>query len=405
MKKKLILTVLTLFIAPIMWAQTPVCVTDAWTYLRNEKPFAAKKKIDDCLPGNMQNADVWLMRGNVYFRLYEYETTYVEKGEKTGKPYTRTYADAIDTANKSFLKAMELNNNVQPQSGMYGPKDGQIACGGPMYDMGAKARAEKKYEKAYNYFLAAAKDWELTKNTASYDKDLIGFVYLDVAEMAKLLHRDADYKKHTLTAVRTNTKDEMPYLWMYDIYRQENDTANCAKMINLCLKNVPSKGQKNANGYLLDYYGMIGDIAKMTEVADSIIIKYSDTVTVVAMVAGHLVNHRQYEKTENILNKALAIAPDNFDLNYQMGFRFYSEALDHKEAADKFYSASNMNAAQKEQSAQTECMKKSYPWILKAYQIKNDDMQTNRMLYTMCLILRETPPEGLKEKIDSYIEN
>jgi tetratricopeptide (TPR) repeat protein len=403
MKKNLILTVLALFIAPIMWAQTPVCITDAWTYLRNNSPIPAKKKIDECLPGNKQNADVWLMRGNVYFRLYEYETTRIEKGEKEQKPYIRRYADAIDTANKSFIKALELNREVQPQSGMYGPKEGQIACGSFMYDLGAKARNEKNYEVAYAYFMTAAKDWELTKGTDLYKKELMSTVYLDVAEMAKLLHKDADYKKYILLSVNTNTKDPTPYLWMYDIYRQNNDTVNCTKIINLCLKNVPPDNQMNVSGYRLDYYGMIGDIAKMTEIADSIITKYGDKAAIVSMVAGHLVNNKQYEKAETILNKALATEPDNFDLNYQMGSRFFLESLDHKEASEKLLT-SNSNASRTEQLAQKECMTKSYPWISKAYQIKDNDMQTNRMLYTLCLMLGETLPDGLKEKIDSYIE-
>jgi len=404
MKKKLILTILAIFATQVIWAQTPVCVTDAWTYLRNGSPIPAKKKIDECFPGNRQNADVWLMRGNVYFRLYEYETSRIEKDKAQGKVYERRYADAIDTANRSFVKALELHRDVQPQSGMYGPKEGQIACGRFMYDLGAKNRDEKKYENAYAYFILAVKDWELTKGTESYDKNLISSVYLDAAEMAKLLNKDADYKKNTLAAVNTNTTDPTPYLWMYDIYRQTNDTINCAKMINACLKHVPAEKQMNVSGYRLDYYGLVGDITKMTEVADSIIAKYGDNVAVVSMVAGHLLNHRQYEKTESILNKSLTTAPNNFDLNYQMGSRFYLESLDHKEAADKFLNDNNHSAMRKEQLAQRDCMEKSYPWIFAAYQANNEDVQTNRILYTLCLMLGKEVPSGLKEKIDSYIQ-
>jgi tetratricopeptide (TPR) repeat protein len=252
--------------------------------------------------------------------------------------------------------------------------------------------------------MVAVKDWELTKNSESYDKNLISSVYLDAAEMAKFLNRDADYKKSILAAVSTNTIDPTPYMWMYDIYRQANDTVNCAKMINLCLKNVPPDKQMNVSGYRLDYYGLVGDIAKMTEVADSIITKYGDKVAVISMVVGHLVTHRQYEKTESILNKALAAEPNNFDLNYQMGSRFYLESLDHKEAAEKFLNANNHSAMRTEQGVQKEYMEKSYPYILKAYQIKDDDMQTNRILYTLCLMLGKEVPAGLKEKIDSYIQ-
>jgi hypothetical protein len=403
MKKNLIFTILALFIAEIMWAQTPVCVTDAWNYLRNNSYIPAKKKIDDCFPANKQNADVWLMRANVYYFLYDWETQRMEKDKNQGKVYVRRYADAIDTAYKSFITALMLNKDVKPQSGMYSPVEGQIACGKSMYDLGVQAREEKKYEVAYNYFTIAAKSWELTKNTKSYDRILMGIVYLDLAELANLLKQDADYKKYTSAAVATNTYDPTPYLWMYDIYRQANDTANCANMIDLCLKNVPADKQMNVNGYRLDYYGLVGDIAKMTEVADSIIMKYSDNVAIISMVVGHLVNHRQYEKTEALLTKALEKAPDNFDLNYQMGFRFYSEALDYKEAGEKLLSENKLSEVGAKQLAQTECMKKSHPWILKAYQIKSDDMQTNRMLYQMSLMLGIDPPVGLKEKIDSYI--
>jgi tetratricopeptide (TPR) repeat protein len=299
--------------------------------------------------------------------------------------------------------ALALNKDVKPQSGMYSPVEGQIACGKSMYDLGVQARSEKNYEVAYNYFVIAAKDWELTKSTKSYDPTLMGIVYLDLAELANLLKQDGDYKKYTNAAVATNTDDPTPYLWMYDIYRQANDTANCAKMINLCLKNVPAEKQMNVNGYRLDYYGLVGDIAKMTEVADSIIMQYSDNVGIISMVAGHLVNHRQYEKVEALLNKALEKAPDNFDLNYQMGFRFYSEFLDHKEAGEKLLSENRFSEVHPEQLLQKECMEKAYPWIAKAYKIKNDDMQTNRMLYQMSLMLGEETPAGLKEKIDSYI--
>ncbi|MDR2868749.1 MAG: hypothetical protein LBV46_04325 [Bacteroidales bacterium] len=107
MKRNLIVTLLLLVFADAIFAQQ--CVTDAWNNLMQEKVIPAKKKIDECFLAEQNNADVWLMRGNVYYFLFKWESGRMQKNST----YVRLYPDAILIADESFKKALSLNKDVQ----------------------------------------------------------------------------------------------------------------------------------------------------------------------------------------------------------------------------------------------------------------------------------------------------
>ena len=70
MKKSLFLALFMLVSATFTFAQ-PSCVQDIWQTLNNEQYIKAQKLMESCMVGNEGSAITWLVKGNVYLKLYD----------------------------------------------------------------------------------------------------------------------------------------------------------------------------------------------------------------------------------------------------------------------------------------------------------------------------------------------
>ncbi|MEG2071154.1 MAG: hypothetical protein RR034_07260, partial [Bacteroidales bacterium] len=232
MRKFWILTVLACVMSTGIFAQ--ICLDDVWMCLKNNQAGKAKKLVDECMIGNEANAEAWLMKGNVYLQIYQRDVERLKK-EPT---YISKTPEAAWIANESFYKALELNNKIEPKTGMLGPIDGQILCAGPLYTIGEKAKKENKLEEAVQYLTVAARNLKLDKNNPNMPTD-VGYIYYDLAVLSSKLKNAANYKSFLQDAVNIKTPVPEIYLMMYDLYKAEKDTVNCGKILITAKKVVP----------------------------------------------------------------------------------------------------------------------------------------------------------------------
>lgn len=393
--KKLILLAFLGIMTGTLFAQS--CINDVSMYLINGQVGKARKTIDECLPGNENSAMVWLYRGNVYLRTYVNE---VERSQKDPN-FVKKYPDAVWTAYESFLKAVSIDPKVKPSGNLHDPIMGQILCGDQLYAMGETAMKKNKFEDAYKYFNAAAKCFRLDKQNPNLKSNL-GWSYINLASLARSLGDQEGYKKALVDGANVGADIPEIYTWLYDVYKNEKDTVNCGKIIAKGKANVPAQYAADIYGIELEYFAMTGQIDELNAACDKLGEQYANQPAVLNMIANYLNNSNQFEKAEVFINKGLAQAPNDFDLNQQMGYRYFYEALKYQTLIEEAQKNREWDKMKELRETETAIAEKAHEWVEKAYNINPEDRQNNIMFQQLKVKLRKEVPAELKAKVESY---
>jgi len=398
MKKSFLLVVLIVFAGNLLLAQRPKCLDDveyALIYLK-EVP-RAKKYIDECFPGNESSADMWLVRANVYIQLFEYE---IERNKKEPK-YKIRWPEAIIIANESFYKAVEINPNVKPSKGLIDSKDGQLLTAPAIHDMAAKAMDKQNYSEAVKLLNIVIRSYKAEAKRFAIN---LAIAYLDLSNCYKAQGDEVNEKKLLLDAAKINLAVPDIYLNLYDIYLKENDTVKCGEILTQAKKVLPDSLATNVKSYELDYFSMIGDTAKLKIAAVKMFEQFKDKPTVISIIVNHLINHKEYQLAEKMLNEGLLISPDDAKLLQQMAYRFNCEALDFTEIKDAKLKAKKYLDAEAALKKANEIFETARVWAEKAYTIDPDDRDNNTIFQRILVRLNLDVPPELQEKVDSYFK-
>lgn len=391
--KKLTVLLVALLASSTMFAQT--CIDDAWQCLRQNQAPKAKKFIESCMEAYPDNAQVWLMKANVYVSLYNSEQAKLDKDPN----YVSRYPDALMIANEAFVKALQLDKNVQPKTNMLGAIDGQRLCAEPIYQLGIESLKKGDYQKALDYFTLAAKNFELGKSSTN-----AAMAYVQAA----LIYRDKLNDKENSSAMFAkaiaNKKDFADaYVELYYLYLEMNDTVRCGTTIENALKNVPADKQNSLAEPMMNYYSMTSQGEKLLALCDTVILNNPKDVNMAAVCANYLSNYKSFAKAEEILNKALAAEPNNFKLNEQMGYRYYEEMQSLEEQAAQYIKDKKYNEAiaLRNSPEMKDLVQKGYEWANKAYNIDPDHLDNMLHLRQLMVKLGMTVPQELNDKINA----
>jgi tetratricopeptide (TPR) repeat protein len=396
MKKSFLFAILLLFAAQLLMAQRPSCLNDpVYALVSLGDVLSAKRDMDKCFPGNEGSADAWLVRANVLIRYYNYELDRKNKDPK----YTIKMPDAIIIANESFYKALELKPDIKTDYGLIDPKEGQLLSADAIRILAANVMDKKNYTEAIKLLNMVIRSYRVDPRGNAF---FLAAACLDLADCYKFLGDNSNYKKSLLDAAKLNVALPDIYLNLYDIYIQEKDTVKCGEILNQARKIVPDSLSINIKGYELNYFSMIGDTVKLKEAALKMYEQYKNNVGVINIVAGYLVNNKEYLLADDVINAGLAINPNDFDLVQQMTYRYYFEAVDFDNIkAEKIKLKKWMEAKPYLEKA-NEILGSAVIWAEKAYKLNQDDSKHN-IMYLGILVRLEMPiPDGLQEKVDSY---
>ena len=186
MKKTFLFVVLIFFAGYLLIAQ-PACIKDITYSLVSlkEVPKARKMMEEQCFPGNESSADVWLVRGNVFIQLHEYE---LDRKAKDAK-YVIRWPDAIITANESFYKAIELKPDIKPSQGLLDAKDGQVLSAYPVSEIAGKEMDNKNYPEAIRLLNMVIRSYRVDPRTYG---QYLAYAFLDLAYCYKAMGDDAN---------------------------------------------------------------------------------------------------------------------------------------------------------------------------------------------------------------------
>lgn len=394
--KKLTLLLVALMVGSTIFAQT--CIDDAWQCLKQNQAPKAKKFIENCVEAYPDNAQVWLMRGNVYINLLNSD----QKKMQADPNYVPRYPDALSIANESFVKALKLDATVKPKTGMLGALDGQKLCAQPFYDEGVRYLNQGKYQQAIDNFVQSAKNFEISKSpNASLAYFQAGIIYRDQLKDVE------NAKAMFLKSVNTNPNFTYGLIELYYMYLDDKDTANCGKMAEKL-----SVAKKDANTIasvyetLMSYYSMTGQEDKLMAICDSAL-AVSSSDTMVAVCTNYLSNFKSFQKAEELLTKALATNPNSFKLNEQMGYMFYERmhAIEDKIAELKKEKKWDEAIAMNNSPELKEMTQKAHEWCQKAYDIFSDNLDNNKHLRELKVKLGLEVPQELNDKINARLQH
>jgi tetratricopeptide (TPR) repeat protein len=395
--KKWMLVLVALFVSVSAFSQS--CLDDVWQCLRSNQIPKAKKFMESCMASNPDNAAVWLMQANVNIQLYNYD---LERQQKDPSIAAR-YPNALEDAYAAFLKAVELDKNVTPKTGMLGAKEGQQLLARPFEDKARAAENNGNFSEAIQYYEKAAKCYELAQK-----KDDAAAMYYSCAIVYGKSNDNANLEKMLEKCITTSPKRSVTaYVVLYDFYKQEKDTVKCGEILNKAQKNFSDDTVRMAQllDPLMDYYSMIGDNEKLMTIVNKAIA--SGDPAMIPNCANFLSNAKAYAKSEQILRDALAKDPKNFDLLKQMAYRYaleYYDLMDQRKAAmdnrkwdeaNKIYQGPERKAA----------MENAHEWAQKAYEVNSDNLENNLILREMKTLLQLEVPQELNDKINARKQN
>jgi len=392
--KKWMLVLVALFVSVSAFSQS--CLDDVWQCLKSKQVPKAKKFMESCMAENPDNAAVWLMQANVNVQLFNYDQERMEK-DKTLSP---RYPNALEDAYAAFVKALELDKNVEPKTGMFGAREGQQLLAGPFEAKAKVAADQNNLQDALKYYGLAAKCYELAQK-----KDNAANMYLQMALVYFKTNDKQNYEKMLEKCVATApSASEAAYVELYYLYKDENDTVKCGEILSKAEKIF---GEKNPAGLyepMMDYYAMTGDEAKLLTIVDKAIATGNPAMTPIC--ATYLTNAKQYAKAEQILREALATNPNDFTLLSKMGYRFameYYDIMDRRQTAmntRQWEEATRLFQSEERKSA----MQSTHEWCQKAYEVNPDDLANNRILREMKVQLNIPVPQELNDRINARMK-
>lgn len=389
--KKWMLVLVALFVSVSAFSQS--CLDDVWQCLKSKQVPKAKKFMESCMAENPDNAAVWLMQANVNVQLFNYDQERMEKD----KSLSPRYPNALEDAYAAFVKALELDKNVEPKTGMFGAREGQQLLAGP-FEMKAKTAANP--QDALKYYGLAAKCYELAQK-----KENAADMYLQTALVYYELKDKVNYEKMLEKCVATApSASEGAYVELYYLYKDENDTVKCGEILAKAEKIFGEKNPDKLYEPMMDFYAMTGDEAKLLAIVDKAIATGNPAMTPIC--ATYLTNAKQYTKAEQILREALATNPNDFTLLSKMGYRYameYYDIMDRRQEAmntRKYEEATRLFQSEERKAA----MENAHEWCQKAYEAKPDDLANNRILREMKVQLKIEVPQELNDRINARMK-
>lgn len=392
--KKWMLVLVALFVSVSAFSQS--CLDDVWQCLKSKQVPKAKKFMESCMAENPDNAAVWLMQANVNVQLYNYDQERKEKDPNT----TPRYPNALEDAYAAFVKALELDKNVEPKTGMFGAREGQQLLAGPFEGKARVAAANGKTEEALKYFGLAAKCYELAGK-----KDDAAKMYLQTGLVYRGMNDNANYEKMLEKCINTAPK-VVPdaYVELYYLYEGDNDTVKCGEVIAKMDKVYKDEDVPLFYEPQMSYYAMTGNEEKLMAIVDKAIA--TGNADMIPICATYLVNAKHYAKAEQILKDAIAANPKDFTLLSKMGYRYameYYDIMDRRQTAmntRKWEEATRLFQSEERKAA----MQNAHEWCQKAYEVNPDDLANNRILREMKVQLNMEVPQELNDKINARMK-
>ncbi len=359
----------------------------------------AKEAIDEAILNEQSAAmaKTWYYRGLIYQSLY--------KNEKYGS----LCDNCLQTAYESFQKALEKDPDNEWADEIKALRIPWIT--NKVFDNGVQAFKAKDYKTALAEFERVQ---VMTPGDTS--------VLLNSAYSAERAGDYAKAKQYYSKLVEMKYPDDNIYLSLSNIYKQENDNDNALKLIRSGIAVYPD----SINLLLAEINILLstGRNEEATKSLDAAIKKDANNPSLYLALGStydNLANPKDKDgkdlpkpknfdelvgKAEATYKQGLQIAPDNYELNYNLGALYFNKAAEMANQANKITSNVEYSKAKEAFDAK---FKEAEPYLEKALQNNpkktEDDMFTyNGTLISLKQLYVRTGETEKYEKIKALID-
>jgi tetratricopeptide (TPR) repeat protein len=371
-------------------AQKP-SLNKAYNAFSNQEYEEAKVLIDECIsdPKLGTKATAFLYKGNIYMYLAnrEYEA------KRANQNYQIKYPDAPVHAYNAFVKAKELDKNVEAYN-MLSPDQAIPSLYGLLFVYGVDVLISNKYKEAITVFEKAVKCYEMT--TPSYP--LYGELYYYFG-YAMEMDNNPDAKIYYEKAILDSSKNINVYIRLIEQYKKESNTEQNQFTINRAKALFPSDlSIKIAE---VDYYFQLKDTVTARNLLYSLPNTIYQNADLLLNVSNCYIQDGNYVKAIELLNTANRLDPNNNIVIYNLGVcNYYLSNIKFKE-----YNESEVNG----EAAKAYNAKKEYDkyindaqlYFEKALEKEPDDLNVLNTLMSIYARLKSPKFEEVSKKIES----
>jgi len=333
--------------------------TSAFNYLRYGKLDKAKEAIDDATAHakTMNDAKTWFYAGNVYLAIR------LSDEEK----YKNLDPDALEKAYAAYLKSKELDEKGEFTNDI---NDRILVCAEQFYNKGVNLYNEQDYANAVGAFGQSA---AVNESMGRVDS----LATYNAALCAELAQQNEAAKKYYLKLIDVNFKQPGIYSSLAEITKAEGDTAQALAYVKQGREVFPD--DFNLIIAETNIYLATGEQDKAMELLELAIEKDNTNPTLYFAVGTNYDQLGNFEEAEKSYKAAIALNPDYFDPNYNLGALYVNKAIEILTEAD----ALPLNEEAKYNELRDRAngiLEASVPYLEKADQLQPDDPFTLRTL-------------------------
>ncbi|MDR2980459.1 MAG: hypothetical protein LBV02_08510 [Bacteroidales bacterium] len=377
MKKLFLVSLIGLMSMTALLAQ-PSCVKDVWFTVQNGQIGKAKLQIDKCYAQYPEDADVLLMRGNVYLRRHVQETSDLGKDPS----YVVKDPNAIFIANESFYQSMQINPDAQPLNG-FDAKKGQAECAGELMNAGYQFFNDKKYPEAEKYLNAALRSYKASSATAR-----MADIYYVLALVKRQNGNETEFIENLKLAVAAKTTNSIVYEILYDATLKTGDTVSAFKYVTDGLRNIKADSLKyDLSLKEINHYVLTHDTTHINKSVTGFLEKYGETPQNVANVSQTLTNAGLFNQALDMLLKANEKYDNNKDIVKGLAYSYFFYAIQFQDQMTAALATGSTSKLPTLQAEQKKVQLEAYKWAKKAIELDPADQSSKTMVDQLKAVL------------------
>jgi len=324
MKKFILSFLICLFFGFSIFAQK-ANPNKAYNHFADKEFVKAKEAIDLCILDEKlaQKAQTWLYKANIYLNLANHE--YELKRENSA--YQSPFFDAVEQAFDAFVKAKEMNKNVEGWE-MFTPDEGIPKLYTLLFVYGVDELVAGKYDAAERILNKAVISYEFATPPIPLHGELY-YYYAYTLEMLNDLEKAATYYNK---AILDGSSNMNVYLRLIENYKKEKNHNKIKEILDAGKISLPG----NPALYVteIDYYYHIGDKTTAHKLMKNIPEEVFENVDLLVNVANFYILDTNYTKAYQILTDANRMMPKNFVIHYNLGVCTYYLAEENAQKAN-----------------------------------------------------------------------
>jgi len=299
----------------LMLSAQKASLNNAYNHFYEKNFEKAKEAIDLCVQNEKMvgKAQTWLYKGNIYFYLANQEYMAKQNDPKA----VIKYPDAPIEAYDAFLKARELNKNVEGFE-MLSPDEALPKLYSLLLVRGVDQLIANDFEAGKATLEKAIASYEM-KNPPEYP--LSGELYYYYAVALENLHQQDRVAEYYEKAIKDGSTNPNVYVRLIENYKQSNNQQKVNSLLDQALTKNPN--DPNLLVAQVDYYYWVNDTVKARQLLQNLPATVYSNADATVNVANFYIREKNYAEAESLLRKAYRLNSDSYVVVYNLGVCTY----------------------------------------------------------------------------------